>query len=71
MKCFVPEISWHNRDPVYSVDFQPIRGNNEDFYRLASGGADCHVVVGLGLFLFKFILLIFGWFLDLACAIGG
>lgn len=56
MKCFVPEISWHNRDPVYSVDFQPVRGKNEEFYRLASGGADCHVVVGLGCgFCFYFI----------------
>jgi len=47
MKCFVPEISWHNRDPVYSVDFQPKQGRNEPFYRLASGGADFHVVVSI------------------------
>lgn len=42
MKCVIPEISWHNRDPVLSVDIQPLVNN---FYRLASGGGDCHVLV--------------------------
>jgi hypothetical protein len=23
MKVTTPEISWHERDPIYSVDFQP------------------------------------------------
>lgn len=43
MKCTIPEISWHNRDPVLSIDIQP--SEKEDFYRLASGGSDCHVLV--------------------------
>lgn len=43
MKCTIPEISWHNRDPVLSVDVQPVF--NGDFYRLASGGTDSHVLV--------------------------
>ncbi|KAJ8869278.1 hypothetical protein PR048_030850 [Dryococelus australis] len=43
MKCTIPEISWHNRDPVLSVDVQC--GKEDDFYRLASGGTDSHVVV--------------------------
>ncbi|XP_063237843.1 chromatin assembly factor 1 subunit B [Bacillus rossius redtenbacheri] len=43
MKCTIPEISWHNRDPVLSVDVQS--GKEDDFYRLASGGTDSHVVV--------------------------
>lgn len=37
MKCQIPEISWHNRDPVLSVDFQP--NKQDDFVRLASGGS--------------------------------
>lgn len=36
MKCQIPEISWHNRDPVLSVDFQP---KFDNFDRLASGGS--------------------------------
>lgn len=43
MKCTIPEISWHNRDPILSVDIQP--NDNEEFYRLASGGYDCHILV--------------------------
>ena len=35
MKCQIPEISWHNRDPVLSVDFQP---RVDKQLRLASGG---------------------------------
>ncbi|XP_076055042.1 chromatin assembly factor 1, p105 subunit [Oratosquilla oratoria] len=43
MKCTIPEISWHNRDPVYTVDIQ---WNSPDgIYRLASGGTDTHVVI--------------------------
>ncbi|XP_071440014.1 chromatin assembly factor 1 subunit B [Hetaerina americana] len=45
MKCIIPEISWHNRDPVLSVDVQPRRGNSDDFWRLASGGTDAHVLI--------------------------
>lgn len=50
MKCTIPEISWHNRDPVLSVDIQYSR-TNKNFYRLASGGTDAHVLVRF--FLFK------------------
>ncbi|XP_049764646.1 chromatin assembly factor 1 subunit B isoform X1 [Schistocerca cancellata] len=45
MKCTIPEISWHNRDPVLSIDIQPGRNNDEGPYRLASGGTDSHVVI--------------------------
>ncbi|CAK9820899.1 Chromatin assembly factor 1 subunit B [Anthophora plagiata] len=48
MRCTTPEISWHNRDPVLSVDIQV--GVNETskgeiFWRLATGGADSHVLI--------------------------
>jgi hypothetical protein len=36
MKCQIPEIGWHNRDPVFSIDFQPKIDEN---LRLASGGS--------------------------------
>lgn len=45
MKCTIPEISWHNRDPVLSVDVQPKTNSKEQFHRLASGGTDSHVLV--------------------------
>ncbi|KAG5677943.1 hypothetical protein PVAND_007657 [Polypedilum vanderplanki] len=46
MKCQIPEISWHNRDPVLSIDFQPkIEGENDSVIRLASAGSDSHVLI--------------------------
>lgn len=45
MKCKIPEISWHNRDPVLSVDIQPKTNGNQNCYRLASGGTDAHVLI--------------------------
>ncbi|KAL0125546.1 hypothetical protein PUN28_004572 [Cardiocondyla obscurior] len=48
MKCITPEISWHNRDPVLSVDVQSGSYKNskgETFWRVATGGADCHVLI--------------------------
>lgn len=42
MKCVIPEISYHNRDPVLSVDFQHTDG---DLVRLATAGSDTHVVI--------------------------
>lgn len=47
MKYTIPEISWHNRDPVLSIDIQPKNNTaaNADFHRLASGGTDSHVLV--------------------------
>lgn len=48
MKCTIPEISWHNRDPVLSVDIQPKKSTSEnDIFRLASGGTDSHVLVNI------------------------
>ncbi|CAB3238836.1 unnamed protein product [Arctia plantaginis] len=44
MKFAIPEISWHNRDPVLSVDFQPKAESNEPL-RLATGGTDSHVLI--------------------------
>lgn len=44
MRCTIPEISWHNRDPVLSIDIQKQRPD-EPFYRLASGGTDSHVLI--------------------------
>ncbi|XP_040279046.1 chromatin assembly factor 1 subunit B [Bufo bufo] len=40
MKVITCEISWHNREPVYSVDFQ--HGNHK-YNRLASAGVDTAV----------------------------
>ena len=37
MKTVTPEISWHERDPVYSVDFQHQVG---PIQRLATCGTD-------------------------------
>ncbi|GBP87538.1 Chromatin assembly factor 1 subunit B [Eumeta japonica] len=44
MKYYIPEISWHNRDPVLSVDFQTNSDENEPL-RLATGGTDSHVLI--------------------------
>lgn len=46
MKFAIPEISWHNRDPVLSVDIQP-KTNASEPLRLATGGTDSHVVVNI------------------------
>ncbi|XP_054739981.1 chromatin assembly factor 1 subunit B [Anastrepha obliqua] len=49
MKCKIPEISWHNRDPVLSVDIQPqsvgLAEKSIAKHRLASGGTDAHVLI--------------------------
>ncbi|XP_031617836.1 chromatin assembly factor 1 subunit B [Contarinia nasturtii] len=45
MKCLIPEISWHNRDPVLSVDIQPKPLEGDNKIRLASGGYDSHVLI--------------------------
>ncbi|XP_077487426.1 chromatin assembly factor 1, p105 subunit isoform X1 [Amblyomma americanum] len=42
MKCHVPEISWHNRDPILSIDFQP---SNDKYRRLATCGTDTHILI--------------------------
>ncbi|KAF7990232.1 hypothetical protein HCN44_000037 [Aphidius gifuensis] len=47
MKCTIPEISWHNRDPVLSIDVQCSTDKNVDngipFWRVATAGADSHI----------------------------
>merc|ERR1712071_13444 len=43
MKCCIPEISWHNRDPVLSIDLQSQSPDN--VLRLATGGTDSHVLM--------------------------
>ena len=48
MKCTIPEICWHSRDPVLSVDIQVGKfktSSGNKFWRVATGGADSHVVV--------------------------
>ncbi|XP_017054372.2 chromatin assembly factor 1 subunit B [Drosophila ficusphila] len=47
MKCKIPEISWHNRDPVLSVDIQQNGQGlrSPAMCRLASGGTDAHVLI--------------------------
>jgi len=47
MKCLIPEISWHNKDPVLSCDFQPAGSGGQQGgpLRLATGGSDTHVVI--------------------------
>ncbi|EDW01114.1 chromatin assembly factor 1 subunit B [Drosophila grimshawi] len=47
MKCKIPEISWHNRDPVLSVDIQynGVGLPSSTMCRLASGGTDSHVLI--------------------------
>nr|ADK27788.1 RT06283p [Drosophila melanogaster] len=47
MKCKIPEISWHNRDPVLSVDIQQngLGLRSPTICRLASGGSDAHVLI--------------------------
>lgn len=49
MKLVIPEISWHNRDPVLSVHFQPTI--EDGYYRLVTGGSDSHVFVNSFTFL--------------------
>lgn len=50
MKVSTPAISWHNRERISSVDFQPIcfppqTDKSRSINRLASGGDDKHVVI--------------------------
>ena len=45
MQCVIPEISYHNRDPVLSLDFQPRKPLPGDPLRLATAGSDSHVVI--------------------------
>ena len=41
MKLSTPEIVWHNKKPVYTVDFQ----RNGTSWRMATGGGDNDVKV--------------------------
>ena len=42
MKVTIPEIAWHNRDPVFSADFSLGEGSQ---WRMATAGADSDVKV--------------------------
>lgn len=44
MKVITCEIAWHNKEPVYSLDFQ--HGTAGRIHRLASAGVDTAVRVG-------------------------
>jgi chromatin assembly factor 1 subunit B len=48
MKVTVPEISFHNRDPVLSLDVQ--HNSPDDVIRMATGGTDTHVIVRLAIY---------------------
>lgn len=37
MKVTTPEISWHERDPIYSIDYQP---GKRKVKRIATTGVD-------------------------------
>lgn len=43
MKVITCEIAWHNKEPVYSLDFQ--HGTDGKINRLASAGVDTTVRV--------------------------
>ena len=46
MKIYTPQISWHDRQPILSVDIQNrllAKEDNSLFYRLATGGNDSRV----------------------------
>jgi len=52
MKVSTPAISWHNRERISSIDFQPVcypaptkENQRRNISRLASGGDDKHVVI--------------------------
>lgn len=55
MKCQIPEISWHNRDPVLSVDFQSKTDKSDKLLRLASGGSGLCINSLLDLFLINYV----------------
>jgi chromatin assembly factor 1 subunit B len=49
MRVVIPQITWHSRDPVLSIDIDPTTlsegQNGGGFYRMASGGADSQLLV--------------------------
>lgn len=53
MKSTTPEISWHNRDPILSIDIQQkpfaATSSSQDSdlssYRVASSGSDAHIII--------------------------
>ena len=78
MKVVTPEILWHDREPIYSVDLQPLSGN---FQRLASCGVDKIVRVRLwaishinydyvsaGHFMYVFHFLFVSWLVQVVCS---
>lgn len=53
MKVITCEIAWHNKEPVYSLDFQ--HGADGKINRLASAGVDTAVRVSFKLVCFGFV----------------
>lgn len=52
MKLITPEISWHQKEPIFSIDFCP------ETWKLASCGADFTIKVcylNLNLFMILYI----------------
>ena len=49
MKIDTPQIAWHDRGPVYSVDIQPVNqvdaSTGQIWYRLATSGADSQIII--------------------------
>lgn len=49
MKTFTPEISWHNREPIFGVDIQKkvdyLEDSNKKAYRIATCGIDKFVTI--------------------------
>jgi WD40 repeat protein len=49
MKIDTPQIAWHDRSPVYSVDIQSVNqvdaATGKTWYRLASSGADSQIII--------------------------
>lgn len=47
MRAFTPEISWHNRLPVLSLDISHPIDPCSNIHRIATGGNDCRVYIWL------------------------
>lgn len=47
MRVVIPQIAWHARDPVLTLDFDPKGKSEQGYYRLATGGADRLLLVSL------------------------
>jgi hypothetical protein len=68
MKVITCEIAWHNKEPVYSLDFQPATSGR--IHRLASAGVDTAVRVRDRKIQGTYLELQFAFFLFLFCGTG-